>query len=162
MAVEMLHNWRRPGCGEGCREVWRLLPDLTGRERIEIHDPEAHEDYGFSVAHRGRQLRTTVRAGALAVDLRRGFASVAGQAVLLSPREWALLSALAEAGGALVPHISLRQAVHGAEWEEFSENHVRVIVNRLRGKLGPLGALIEAHRALGYRLRVDTEDSDGG
>jgi two-component system, OmpR family, KDP operon response regulator KdpE len=95
-----------------------------------------------------------VVAGPLAVDLRAGRAWVDGREVALTRAEWALLAALAEARGRVLTQAALVERVWGAEARAGAGN-LKVLVNRLRAKLGPDAAaagLIEAVRGVGYRL----------
>jgi DNA-binding response OmpR family regulator len=92
----------------------------------------------------------TPTIGALALDLARRTARLAGQPLALTPREWAVLECLALDAGQVVRKERLLRAI--AAWdEELSPNALEVYVSRLRAKLGG-GVEIRTVRGLGYRL----------
>ena len=133
MSVARVDAWRRPECACDC--------------------------------HR----QAVVRTGPLAIDLRARSVTVDGTEVHLTPREWDLLVYLARYTGR---GMSLNEIVAGVFGPEYvtgfirrrangkrrRDDHglVRVLVNRLRNRLGPAGALIVGIYGYGYRLeRVD-------
>lgn len=76
-------------------------------------------------------------------------ASVAGQPVLLSAREWAVLEPLLARPGAVLSRAQLEDKLYG--WgEEISSNAVEVYVHGLRKKLG--AGLIVTVRGVGYMV----------
>ncbi|MFN9773158.1 MAG: response regulator [Burkholderiales bacterium] len=77
--------------------------------------------------------------------------SLRGRPVDLSAREFAVLHALLERPGALMPRARLEQRVYGASGEVGS-NAIEVHVHALRRKLGT-GAIVTV-RGLGYRMGV--------
>ena len=83
------------------------------------------------------------------VDLGRRTATVAGVAVVLTAREWAVLERLVRHRGAIVSKSEIEDSLYqfGAEIES---NAVEVYVSRLRKKIGH--PLIQTSRGLGYRL----------
>ena len=96
---------------------------------------------------------TVVVAGNLAIDLAAQSVTRSGQAVYLTPTEFALLRELAVHQGKLVSHAQLLRHVWGPGYETETE-YVRVYVRRLRAKLEAEGAepvIITQPRA-GYRL----------
>lgn len=91
--------------------------------------------------------------GGHSVVLQGTFAILDGSAVELPPREAALLAALAERPGAVVGKATLANRL----WGMGSDPHaVEVAVNRLRGRLGPVGARLATVRGRGYRLETGT------
>jgi two-component system OmpR family response regulator len=89
------------------------------------------------------------RLGEVWLDLAAKRVSRAGQVVELTAREWAVLEALAQRAGRLVPKRELEQRVLGDE-AEVQSNALEVHVSSLRRKLGR--ELVETVRGLGYRL----------
>lgn len=88
--------------------------------------------------------------GELRLDLAARRVDVAGKAVSLTRREWAVLECLALNIGRVVAKDRLLQAI--ANWDEdIGANAIEVYVSRLRTKLGG-AAPIRTVRGLGYRL----------
>jgi two-component system phosphate regulon response regulator PhoB len=102
-----------------------------------------------SRAVRGRVLR----AGTLAVDVDANRATVDGEYVELTPKEFQLLICLIERRGRTQSRRGLLETV----WDTTAEIETRTIdmhVGRLRAKLGSAGDLIETVRGFGYRFRA--------
>ncbi|THF65988.1 response regulator transcription factor [Pseudothauera nasutitermitis] len=119
------------------------LPELTARMR--------------AVLRRGRNTGTagtpsSIRFGPLALDTEGRLASLDGQPLSITSREWDLLEALATAGGRTVPKERLQSNASG--------NAVEVYVSRLRPRLEPAGVLIRTVRGFGYRLELEGGRSD--
>lgn len=75
-----------------------------------------------------------------------------GQAVSVSPREFALLHALLENPGAVLSRARLEEKLYG--WnEEVESNAVEVHIHNLRKKLG--SAVLLNVRGMGYRIAGD-------
>jgi uroporphyrinogen-III synthase len=105
--------------------VQALAAELGGRaRRLELHGTEV-----------------TIQ-GALAV--------VGDEEVRLTDRERAVLHALVDAGGAVVPKRSLLRDVWGSGTTD--EHAVEVTVSRLRSRLGAVGPAIQTVPRRGYRL----------
>lgn len=83
------------------------------------------------------------------IDLDAKSATVAGQSVELTAREWAVLEALLRRAGRLVSASDLEALVHGLEGE-VNSNALQVHISKLRAKLGR--EVIETVRGLGYRM----------
>ncbi|WP_199553144.1 response regulator transcription factor [Streptomyces sp. N35] len=91
-----------------------------------------------------------LRHAGITLDRARREVTVRGRALALTPKEFAVLRLLMEAGGDAVPHHELVRTV----WDENLDPRttaVRATISRLRGKLGDPG-LILADAGQGYRL----------
>ncbi|MBP6900661.1 MAG: response regulator transcription factor [Burkholderiaceae bacterium] len=115
--------------------------------------PFAPEELAARLRVVGRRLAggaaSLRRFGEVALDLHARSASLAGQAVELTAREWAVLEALVLRAGRLVAKSDLEKLVLGFE-SELASNALEVHVSALRRKLGR--ELIETVRGLGYRV----------
>ena len=88
--------------------------------------------------------------GPLALDLARKEASLHGEPLVLTQREWSILECLALSSGHIVSKDKLLAAV--ASWsDDISPNAIEVYVSRLRAKVSD-AVVIHAIRGLGYRL----------
>jgi len=94
---------------------------------------------------------SSVQLGSLEVDLGHRIARVAGEALKLTPREWALLVVLLKAGGRVVTQRQLLTAVWGPAHAEDAQ-YLRVYVGHLRQKLGAAAGLLRTEPGVGYRL----------
>jgi two-component system response regulator QseB len=84
------------------------------------------------------------------LDLARLTASVDGTTINLSPREFAILSALMDRPGVVLSKSDIEARLYG--WQEDVEsNTVEVHVHKLRTKIGR--SKIETLRGIGYRMR---------
>lgn len=96
------------------------------------------------------------QVGALALDPAARSASLDGVALELSPREYALLEALAARPGRALSRAQLEDALYG--WgEEVASNAVEVHVHHLRRKLG--AEWIRTLRGVGYALYPPVPDA---
>jgi DNA-binding response OmpR family regulator len=96
-------------------------------------------------------------SGRLSIDLGRHVVLVAGVAVELTPKEFDLLRALAEARGRVLSREFLLDRVWGyAAAGEIESRTVDVHVRRLRMKLGAEGPRIVTVKSVGYRLEPDS------
>jgi phosphate regulon transcriptional regulator PhoB len=94
-----------------------------------------------------------LRLGALVIDLGTHTASVGGEALALTPKEFDLLRALVEARGRVLSREFLLDRVWGySRASEIESRTVDVHVRRLRVKLGPEGRRILTVKSVGYRL----------
>jgi two-component system, OmpR family, response regulator len=89
------------------------------------------------------------RGAGVEIDLHAHAAWLAGVAVELTAREWAVLEALVLRAGRIVPRSELEKLVLGFD-AEIASNAIEVHVSALRRKLGR--ELIDTVRGLGYRL----------
>lgn len=104
-----------------------------------------------AIARRGQgRAGPTLKAGTLVLDPASLSASVDGQAVTLSRREFAVLSALMERPGVIRSKSEIEERLYGWQ-EEVESNTVEVHIHNLRAKVGR--GVIETVRGLGYRLR---------
>ena len=96
---------------------------------------------------------TPLTFGKVTVDLDARLVTKDGEAIHLTPTEFALLRELALSPGKLLSHATLLRRVWGAGYETETE-YTRVYVRRLRAKLedpeGP--ALIATEPRAGYRM----------
>jgi DNA-binding response OmpR family regulator len=99
---------------------------------------------------RGRDTPTTLRAGAVLMDLVRRTVSVDGQQVELTAREFLLAETLMRHPGQVLSREQLLDRVWGLAHDP-SSNVVDVYIGYLRRKLGQ--DLIHTVRGVGYRLR---------
>lgn len=113
--------------------------------RVELMRGTASEDGG-----NGRPLQV----GDLSVDVRGRAASIAGQPVDLTPKEFDLLRLLAAQPGRAYSREYLLQRIWGDEYIGFDRT-VDTHVVRLRKKLGSFGDHITTVWGVGYKLRVD-------
>jgi len=90
-----------------------------------------------------------VRHGGLEVDMACHVACLHGAPLHLSAREFAVLRALLDTPGAVVPKSQLEERIYG--WgEEIESNAIDVYIHHLRKKLG--AGFIENVRGVGYKL----------
>jgi DNA-binding response OmpR family regulator len=92
--------------------------------------------------------------GDLLVDVAGRTASVSGEPLELTPKEFDLLCMLAEQPGRAYSREYLLQRIWGAEYVGFDRT-VDTHVVRLRKKLGRLGEYIVTVWGVGYKLHVD-------
>lgn len=114
------------------------LPELSARIRALIR--RAHSIADACLHHNGLTLDTGSRT-----------ASVNGQALELTRREWAILETLLMASPSVVSKDRLVQSLAG--WDkDITPNAIEVHVSRLRGKLAEGRIEIRTVRGIGYRI----------
>jgi DNA-binding response OmpR family regulator len=118
--------------------------ELLARVRLRLSGPRRSE-------------LTVLHAGAAQLDLRTRQATVAGQRVELSAREFALAEMFFRHPGQVLSREELLSNVWGDDWERGSKV-VEVYVGYLRRKLGQ--DRITSVRGMGYRLREEPGTSD--
>ncbi len=98
----------------------------------------------------------SLAVGELSIDLAAQQVTRHGQAIHLTPTEFALLRELATNRGKVLSHAHLLRRVWGPGYETETE-YLRVYVRRLRAKLEKEGeaALIVTQARVGYRLASD-------
>jgi two-component system response regulator QseB len=98
---------------------------------------------------RGGRSHSVVSHGGLTVNLAAHDATFNGAPLHLSSREFALLRALLDNPGSVVPKIQLEEKIYG--WgEEIESNAIDVYIHHLRKKLG--ADFIKNVRGVGYKL----------
>lgn len=103
---------------------------------------------------RGADAGGELRHGPFRIAPDRHEAEVSGRIVALTPKEYALLQALVEAGGRVLTHAALLERVWGKAHRENVE-YLRVAVRSLRLKVEAdpsQPALIRNEPGIGYRL----------
>jgi two-component system, OmpR family, response regulator VanR len=95
-------------------------------------------------------LPATLRSGDVELDPARHTVRRAGRPIELTPKEFAVLEALLEAGGAVISNDELVERVWDENADPFT-NSVRMAVLRLRRKLGD-PPVIETVKGAGYRV----------
>ncbi len=103
---------------------------------------------------RRTQARSSgLQVGGMVLDHDNRRATVAGEAIELSGREWAMLALLAERAGEVVTKEQIVRAWMGDEGDSAAVgNAVEVYVHKLRRKLEKPGLTIRTVRGLGYLL----------
>jgi two-component system KDP operon response regulator KdpE len=79
-------------------------------------------------------LDSTLRFGALTIDLANRRVTVEGEEVHFTPQEYDILRLLATHPGKIMTHRSILSAVWGPEYAEMT-HYVRIYVNQIRKKL---------------------------
>ncbi len=157
--LELLRRLRRAG---DRRPVIILTARDQVRDRIAGLDAGA-DDYlvkPFDLAELSARLGAVARryagdpsplrhVGPVTLDLASHRASLAGERVELTAREWALVEALLRRPDAVVTKSQLEDTLY-AFGAEVESNAVEVHVSRLRKKLGR--DFVVTQRGLGYRL----------
>ncbi|MEP6623751.1 MAG: response regulator transcription factor [Acidimicrobiia bacterium] len=115
------------------------------------------------VALRRRGSATTdddpvLRCGQLEIDLPHHAVAFAGAPVELTPKEFAMLTALTRHPGRVLTHRTLLHEVWGPGYD--TETHyLRVYASQIRKKLGPVGAqMLVSEPGIGYRLIDPSEE----
>jgi len=161
MAVELAQipaerTFRGPGCSTDCRVIRALVPTVFGRTELMLHDPSSHEAYGMSQGAEFGAGFHDVETGPLLVRLAAGEAFVDGKLILLTPKEWELLSLLARRLDKVVLNTDTL-ALIWPWYEQQTAPHprhiLRVTLSRVRAKLGPAAYLLETRVGRGLLLR---------
>lgn len=114
------------------------LPEVAARMRALIRRSNAIAD-------------ACLRHDGLCLDTRSRTASLNGEGLELTNREWAVLELLLMASPAVVSKERLVQCLAG--WDkEITPNAIEVHVSRLRAKLVPGDIVIRTVRGIGYRI----------
>jgi len=87
----------------------------------------------------------------LEIDFARRLAHLDGAPLVLSRREWALISLLARNSGRVLTHRQLLTAVWGPAHADDVQ-YLRVYVGQIRQKLGAAARLITTEPGVGYRM----------
>jgi two-component system, OmpR family, response regulator len=101
---------------------------------------------------------TVLQAGSLQMDRDARRATIGGEAVDFSPREWSLLELLLSQRDKVVTKEQITQAWSGeAAAKGEPAGSIEVYIHRLRRKLEPSGLSIRTVRGLGYLLEADAD-----
>lgn len=104
-----------------------------------------------ALVRRSNPRTTTMQIGGLQLDPFARRATVGGQAVDLSAREWAVLEYLMQNVSRVVSKQQIIDAI--LPWgEEVTLNAVEVYVSRVRSKIASAGVAIKTIRGFGYML----------
>ncbi len=104
-----------------------------------------------SVGTRGDAEAVVLHSGSLEIDLRARRATIAGEEIALTAKEFDLVAALAADPGAVVSRKQLLEQVWDTSWYGSTKT-IDVHIASVRRKLGDPG-LIETVRGVGFRLR---------
>lgn len=102
-------------------------------------------------------VRALIHAGDIEIDMIKRLVTRSGEPVRLSPREYDLLTILAEAGGRVVNHKQLLTAVWGPANADDVQ-YLRVFIGHLRQKLEPDPSSprhLITESGVGYRFVAD-------
>ena len=114
------------------------LPELAARIRALIRRAHALSD-------------ACLRHDGLVLDTRRHTATLNGEPLELTNREWAILEMLLMASPAVISKDKLMQSLAG--WDkDITPNTIEVHVSRLRSKLAESTIMIRTVRGIGYRI----------
>jgi two-component system KDP operon response regulator KdpE len=107
------------------------------------------------------QTAAILNDGHLMIDLTKRLIKVDGKSIDLTPREYAVLSRLAEAPNCVVTQSQLLREIWGKSHDDDS-HYLRIVVSHLRQKLGdnPIDPkYIKTETSVGYRLIFQTGES---
>lgn len=157
--LDLLKEWRSAG---STRPVLLLTARNSVADRIDGLDLGADDYLGkpFDLEEVAARLRALSRRAAgqpaatvswreIVLDLNRHTLELAGEAVPISRREFAILRALIERPGFVFSRSQLEDRIYGWQ-EEVGSNAIEVHIHNLRAKLGR--DVIETVRGVGYRL----------
>ena len=181
----ILLDLNMPGIGglETCRAIRETseVPIIvlsvrnTERDKVQVLDAGAN-DYvtkPFGIQELLARIRAALRrtpspaegsdkvivSGELEIDFARRRASLAGNAVRLTPKEFDLLKFLVDHANKPVPHRKLLQTVWGPDYGDEVE-YLRVVVNQLRKKIEPIPSkprYLLTEPWVGYRFAMPGE-----
>jgi len=104
-----------------------------------------------ALGRRGAGTDGVVKVGPLALDRLERHATLNGQGVELTPREFALLTYLAKESGRVIPRTELLHKVWETNYDPGS-NVIDAHIKKVREKLGTFATMIETVRGVGYRI----------
>lgn len=134
------HRWILPTCAPDCAP--------------QNHNPHHHEAVGERRALSGLRP-AVVKTGPLVVDMIAEQATVNGEVISLSRREWAMLAYYAANIGRPCTHEDTLAAAWGPEWRRDDTHIVRTNMLRLRKKLGIAAPLLDNGMPGSYCLRYE-------
>lgn len=119
------------------------LPEVAARIRALIRRSNARAD-------------ACIRHDGLCLDTRQHEATLDGEILELTNREWAILEMLLMASPAVISKDKLVQSLAG--WDkDITLNAIEVHVSRLRTKLAPSSVVIRTVRGIGYRIDAPSQ-----
>jgi two-component system KDP operon response regulator KdpE len=92
-----------------------------------------------------------VVVGPLTCDLVHHMATLDGEPLRLTAKEFDLLAYLARHAGKVCTHQMILREVWGATYSDEA-HYLRVYAHRVRKKLGPAGPMLVTHAGIGYEL----------
>ncbi len=104
-----------------------------------------------ALGRRGTSAEGMGKVGPLVLDRLERHATLNGQPIDLTPREFALIAYLARESGRVVPRSELLRKVWETTYDPGS-NVVDAHIKKLREKLSEYSTLIETVRGVGYRI----------
>ncbi len=118
------------------------MPELLARVRVALRRPRGTDEPNDPI----------FECADLRVDISRHLVTFRGEAVELTPKEFAMLAVLARNPGRVLTHRAILHEVWGPGYD--TETHyLRVYASQIRKKLGPDGGpLLVAEPGIGYRL----------
>ncbi len=124
------------------------MAELEARLRVALR-------HGVAARGDGAGTVTQLQVGDLGIDLVHRMATIAGEPMPLTAREFELLAYLARHAGKVCTHHMILKDVWGPGYGEES-NYVRVYAHRLRKKLGDEeGQMLRTVPGIGYQLAAD-------
>lgn len=108
-----------------------------------------------ALLRRSQPPTAALQLGQLLLDREARRASVAGQAIELSGREWSLLELLVNQRDKVVTKEQINQTWSGEGAEPGAGNAIEVYIHRLRRKLEGSALAIRTVRGLGYLLEAE-------
>ncbi|MBE0550160.1 MAG: response regulator transcription factor [Rubrivivax sp.] len=108
-----------------------------------------------ALLRRSRPAPAGTELGRLSFDRDTRRATVSGEALELSPREWSLLELLLSQRDRVVTKDQIAQAWAGDGGEGGGTSSIEVYIHRLRRKLENSGLAIRTVRGLGYLLEAE-------
>ncbi|MEX8518213.1 MAG: response regulator transcription factor [Leptothrix sp. (in: b-proteobacteria)] len=137
------------------------FPELEARIRALLRRAQAHggaagASFAGSNVTAGSGAETSLQVGQLQFDRDARRASVGGQLIELSPREWLLLDLLLSQRRKVITKEQIAQAWSTEVSESGGPSSLEVYIHRLRRKLEGSGLSIRTVRGLGYLL--ETQD----
>lgn len=118
------------------------IEELLARIRANLRD------------HIRPETKTVLDDGKLTIDLARRLVMIGGNAVNLTPKEYAVLSRLAHAPNRVITQTQLLQDIWGKDHQDDT-HYLRIVVSHLRQKLGddPVEPeYIKTESGVGYRF----------
>jgi two-component system OmpR family response regulator len=132
------------------------FPELEARIRALLRRAQAHGGTVAGGSSAGSSAETSLQVGQLQFDRDARRASIGGQPMELSPREWLLLDLLLSQRRKVITKEQIAQAWSTEVSESGGPSSLEVYIHRLRRKLEGSGLSIRTVRGLGYLL--ETQD----